>query len=87
METTIESKIKSLVYEKYGWGVVLEAVRIAEIQYWRTIHNMLIGSDKLDESTGIDIQEPLLAATIEYIYQNDENLQDDLDSMLEDMGI
>lgn len=87
METTIESKIKSFVYEKYGWNTVLEAIRIAEIQYWRTLHNMLIGSDKLDESIGIDIQEPLLAASIEYVYQNDRDLQDELDSILEDMGL
>lgn len=87
METTIESKIKSLVYEKYGWNTVLEAIRIAEIQYWRTLHNMLIGSDKLDESIGIDIQEPLLAASIEYVYQNDEELQKKLDLMLEEMGL
>ena len=87
METIIESKIKSLVYEKYGWNAVLEAIRIAEIQYWRTLHNMLIGSDKPDESIGVDIDEALLAGAIEYVYQNDRELQNRLDTILEEMGL
>lgn len=87
METIIDRKIKSLVYKKYGESEVLHAVQVAEASFWHSLHNMLIGSDKPDESIGVDIDEALLAGAIEYVYQNDRELQNRLDTILEGMGL
>jgi len=87
METTIDRKIKELVFKKYGETVVRNALKLAETRFWQTFHDMLIGSGKADESLGIDIEELLLTAGVEYLYQNDKELQNELDWFLEEMGL
>lgn len=87
METLVERKIKALVFNKYGEKEVRNALKIAETHFWQILHNMLIGSDKMDESIGIDIEDTLLTAATEYVFENDRCLQAELDRILEDIGL
>ena len=62
--------IKQKVFDKFGQQKIERVVMDAQCCFWETIHNEFVGYYEPDCSIGIDIDQILIDATVEYIWQN-----------------
>lgn len=62
--------IKQKVFNKFGQQKIEEVVMEALCCFWETIHNEFVGYEEPDNSIGIDIDQIVIDAVIEYIWQN-----------------
>lgn len=77
------SPTQKLVLDKYGWDTLARRVNMATIHFWKDIHNYFLGSDVPDNSD-IDIDYLIYDAVLDYLYQNDEQLQEQYDKEIDD---
>lgn len=64
------------VIKKYGEQKLEDAINKAITVFFVDIHNKFVGKNKPDNSDG-DISWHFVEATLDYIYDNDEELQND----------
>jgi hypothetical protein len=66
------------VIEKYGEQILEKCINNAIFTFFTDIHNQFIGVNKPDNSDD-DISWHFVEATLDYIYDNDEELQKEYD--------
>lgn len=72
---------QQLVLNKYGWDTIGRKVSAATIHFWRDIHNYFLGSD-VPNNSEIDIDYLIYEAVLDYLFQNDTELQEDYEKEL-----
>lgn len=77
------SPTQQLVLNKYGWDTIERKVCAATIHFWRDIHNYFLGSYVPDNSD-INIDYLYYDAILDYLFQNDTELQEDYEKELEE---
>ena len=77
------SLTQKLVLAKYGWETLGRRVDAATIHFWRDIHNYFLGSDVPDNSD-ITINYLIYAAVLDYLFQNDTELQEEYEKEIVD---
>ena len=70
------SPTQQLVLNKYGWQTVGRRVTAETTAFWRNLHNYFLGSEVPDNSD-IDIDYLMYDAVLDYLYQNDVELQEE----------
>lgn len=77
------SPTQQLVLNKYGWQTVGRRVTAETMAFWRNLHNYFLGSEVPDNSD-IDIDYLMYDAVLDYLYQNDVELQEEYEKELTD---
>lgn len=67
---------QKLVLDKYGWHSVGRVIDRLNRTFWRDIHLTFFSSDTPDNSN-IDTDIMLVDAVLDYIFQNDVELQEE----------
>lgn len=63
-------KREQMVFGKFGQQKIERTIMDAQYVFWETIHNEFVGYYEPDCSIGIDIDQVLIDAVVEYIWQN-----------------
>ena len=77
------SHTQKLVLDKYGWETIGRKVAMETRYFWRQIHGYFLGSDVPDNSD-IDIDYLIYGAVLDYLFQNDVELQEEYEKELAD---
>ncbi len=72
------NKRQEMIVDKYGAERIEDAINDAQTDFWITIHNAFLMTDH-DESS-VDIDDEIFYAVLDYIFDNDVELQDKWDA-------
>lgn len=70
------SPTQQLVLNKYGWQTVERRVTAETTAFWRNLHNYFLGSE-VPNNSDINIDCLMYIAVLDYLYQNDVELQEE----------
>ena len=77
------SPTQQLVLNKYGWDTIGRKVAFETRMFWRNIHDNFLGREVPDNSD-INIDCLMYIAVLDYLYQNDVELQEEYEKEIAD---
>jgi len=77
------SPTQQLVLNKYGWQTVGRRVTAETTAFWRNLHNYFLGSE-VPNNSDINIDCLMYIAVLDYLYQNDVELQEEYEKEITD---